>query len=103
MANNQGYRLQPSIVIDANATSISIDSNGRVYATIAGSTDPQLQGQIQLATFPNPGGLLQIGENLYAGKPPAQGRPFRVSRARTTAGRSCRAFLRTRTSIPPGR
>ena len=79
MANNQGYRLQPSIVIDANATSISIDSNGRVYATIAGSTDPQLQGQIQLATFPNPGGLLQMGENLYAetagSGPPLQGEP----------------------------
>lgn len=79
MANDQGRRIQPVITIDPNATSISIDSNGRVYATISGSTDPQLQGQFQTATFPNPGGLLQIGENIYvetAGSgPPLTGEP----------------------------
>lgn len=79
MANDQGRRLQPVITIDQNATAISIDNSGRVYATIAGSTQPQLQGQIQLATFPNPGGLLQIGENLYTetngSGPPVTGEP----------------------------
>ncbi len=79
MANDQGRRLQPVITIDPNATAISIDNAGRVYATIAGSTQPQLQGQIQLAVFPNAGGLLQIGENIYtetAGSgPPITGEP----------------------------
>lgn len=65
MANDQGRRLQPVVTIDPNATAVSIDSAGRVYATVAGNPAPQLQGQIQLATFPNAGGLLQIGENLY--------------------------------------
>lgn len=79
LANDQGRRIQPVITIDPSATAVSIDSAGRVYATVSGSTVPQLQGQIQLATFPNPGGLLQMGENLYtetAGSgPPTTGEP----------------------------
>ena len=37
----------------------------RIFATIAGNATPQPAGQIQLARFPNPQGLIQIGGNLY--------------------------------------
>ncbi|MDR0529866.1 MAG: flagellar basal-body rod protein FlgG [Zoogloeaceae bacterium] len=61
-----GYPLQPNINIPANALSISIANDGVVTVTLAGAPQTPVQiGQIQLATFINPGGLLSMGENLF--------------------------------------
>jgi flagellar basal-body rod protein FlgG len=59
-----GNLLQPQITIPPNATSITITQYGVVNATLPGQTNPQQVGQIQLATFPNPGGLNSVGNNL---------------------------------------
>jgi len=37
-----------------------------VSASIPGEAEPEEIGQIELATFINPAGLKQLGENLYA-------------------------------------
>jgi len=60
-----GYKLDPPITIPANTTAVSIGTDGRVLCTVAGNTVPQDVGQIQLARFTNPQGLVQIGGNLY--------------------------------------
>jgi flagellar basal-body rod protein FlgG len=60
-----GYKLDPPIVIPNNTTSVAIGEDGRVLCTVAGNTAPQDVGQIQLARFINPQGLVQIGGNLY--------------------------------------
>jgi flagellar basal-body rod protein FlgG len=60
-----GNPLQPSITIPANATSITVGSDGTVSVTEAGQTAAQQVGSIQLAMFPNPGGLNSIGNNLF--------------------------------------
>ncbi len=60
-----GYRLDPPIQIPANTTNVTIGSDGRVMATVAGSATATQAGQIQLANFVNPQGLVQIGGNLY--------------------------------------
>lgn len=65
LVNAQGLALQPEITIPANATGISISESGLVTATVAGSTAPTELGQIQLAGFVNPAGLLARGENLF--------------------------------------
>ncbi len=65
LGTNQGHRLIPNIEIPANATSITIKTNGIVQVTLPGSTDPVDLETIQLATFVNPTGLQQIGENVY--------------------------------------
>lgn len=69
--NNQGTivtadgdPLLPNITIPNNATAVTITQYGNVNATIPGQTNPTQLGQIQLATFPNPGGLNSIGSNL---------------------------------------
>jgi flagellar basal-body rod protein FlgG len=62
---NTGYKLDPPISIPANSTGITIGADGRVSATVTGSTGQQEVGTIQLARFVNPQGLLQIGSNLY--------------------------------------
>jgi len=62
----EGYPLQPNINIPENALSITIANDGIVTITQPGSINAPTQiGQIQLATFINPGGLLSIGSNLF--------------------------------------
>ncbi len=69
--NNQGTVVTtdgdpviPTITIPANATAVTITQYGVVNATLAGQQNPSQLGQLQLATFPNPGGLESMGSNL---------------------------------------
>lgn len=61
----QGYPLVPDITLPANAKSITIGENGTVSVSVPGDTAPQEIGQITLAGFVNPAGLLALGDNLY--------------------------------------
>ena len=60
-----GYPIQPAITIPANATSLTIGSDGVITITQPGSQLPVQIGAMQLSTFVNPAGLDSIGENLY--------------------------------------
>ena len=59
-----GNPLQPGITIPANATNISIGSDGTVTAVIPGQVQAANLGTIQLANFANPGGLNSVGNNI---------------------------------------
>lgn len=61
-----GYVVQPAITIPSTAISVTISRDGIVSALTSGSTTPTQVGQLQLASFINPGGLQSQGENLYA-------------------------------------
>lgn len=65
LASDTGRVLQPEVQIPPNATEITIDSTGVVQVRVPGNQAPINVGQLQIATFPNPGGLQPIGENLY--------------------------------------
>lgn len=65
LVNAQGLPLQPEIVIPENATSLTISANGVVSVTLGTATELTELGQLTLATFINPTGLLALGENLY--------------------------------------
>src|ERR1700691_38878 len=60
-----GNPLQPSITIPANATSITVGSEGTVSVTKTGRPAAHQVRSIQLAMFPNPGGLNSVGNNLF--------------------------------------
>jgi flagellar basal-body rod protein FlgG len=79
IVNSQGLPIRPQITVPATATSITIGENGVVSATIANATTPTELGQITLAHFINPTGLLAIGDNLYqetaASGVPTEGNP----------------------------
>jgi len=60
-----GNQLQPTINIPSAATSITVGSDGTVSVTLPGQTQAQQVGVIQLASFPNPGGLESMGNNIY--------------------------------------
>ena len=59
-----GYLLLPNITIPQGTTSVTVDASGEVLASVAGQTAPQNVGQITLAVFPNPAGLVASGQNL---------------------------------------
>ncbi len=61
----QGYLVQPAISVPANATSLTIGSDGTVSALVPGSATATQIGNIQLADFVNPTGLEAMGENLF--------------------------------------
>lgn len=63
---NTGRLLEPGITIPSDATAISISADGIVSVKQPGTTAMPQVGQIQLAQFINPDGLLKLGENLYA-------------------------------------
>jgi flagellar basal-body rod protein FlgG len=60
-----GNPIQPALTIPAGATSVTIASDGTVSVTLAGQATAQTVGSLQLALFPNPGGLNSVGQNLY--------------------------------------
>jgi flagellar basal-body rod protein FlgG len=67
LANDQGRRIEPVITIPPNAiqNTITISADGTVSYMIPGATEPTDAGQLEIATFVNPAGLRQLGENLY--------------------------------------
>jgi len=60
-----GFLMDPPITVPTDFTSIDITSDGYVNVTTPGSTTPTQVGQIQIATFTDPEGLLKIGSNIY--------------------------------------
>lgn len=60
-----GHLFEPALKIPSYATSISIDSEGKVYVKEKDDSQSVEIGQILLARFTNPSGLKSIGQNLY--------------------------------------
>jgi flagellar basal-body rod protein FlgG len=60
-----GNAVQPAIAIPQSATSVTIAPDGTVSVTIPGQIAAQQVGSLQLALFPNPGGLSSSGGNLF--------------------------------------
>ena len=60
-----GRLLEPAINIPNDATAIVIGAEGQVAVLQPGSQKMTNVGQIELAVFPNPQGLIKVGENLY--------------------------------------
>jgi flagellar basal-body rod protein FlgG len=86
-ANNQlvlgsastGRVVEPAISIPQDTIGVVINADGAVMVQQSGSPQLQQAGQLQLAMFVNPEGLLKKGENLYgqtdASNAPITGNP----------------------------
>lgn len=64
LVTSSGYAVQPAITIPSDLQALTIGRDGVVSVSLSNGTIQQL-GQIQLANFVNPAGLLSTGENLY--------------------------------------
>ncbi len=60
-----GRPIEPPITIPQDAERIEISPSGQVSVKSAGVVEMQQVGQLQMAQFINPDGLLKVGENLY--------------------------------------
>lgn len=65
LVNAAGLPLEPAIVVPEGTLQLTIGDDGTVSATVSGQTEPQDLGQIELADFVNPAGLLAVGGNVY--------------------------------------
>ena len=65
VVTSDGYPLQPGIAIPADATAVTIASDGTVSVTVSGQSSAQQVGTLQLARFTNPAGLLSVGRSLF--------------------------------------
>ncbi|MBB4210411.1 flagellar basal-body rod protein FlgG [Rhodothalassium salexigens] len=60
-----GFIVQPNIVIPQEARDITINQEGEVQIILDGQVQPQIVGQLDLATFANDAGLEAQGGNLF--------------------------------------
>lgn len=61
----EGDPLEPAITVPPDALTVTVGSDGTVSVTQPGQNQAQQVGNIQLAMFPNPGGLNSVGKNLF--------------------------------------
>jgi len=66
LVTSSGYTVQPGITVPANATSVTIGSDGTVSVALPTQALPQSVGKLQIASFVNPAGLDPKGQNIYA-------------------------------------
>jgi flagellar basal-body rod protein FlgG len=74
LVTTEGNQINPGITIPADTTDITINRNGEVWVKLGGQLDLQNVGQIEVARFPNEGGLEAKGDNLFM-ETPASGAP----------------------------
>jgi flagellar basal-body rod protein FlgG len=60
-----GRLLDPQITIPQDATAVLIGTDGVVSIQQPGNTNMQKVGQLEMANFINPQGLLALGQNLF--------------------------------------
>lgn len=73
LVTHDGFAVQPGIVLPPNTREVTISTDGAVQAKIEGVAAPVNVGQLQLALFPNPGGLKAAGNNLFLATPASGG------------------------------
>jgi len=92
IVNSDGYQLADAINIPADATDISVDSDGTVSVLVNGETTPQEVGTIQLAKFVNPAGLSAMGTNILI-ETPASGNPTDATPGESGTGQIRQGYL----------
>jgi flagellar basal-body rod protein FlgG len=64
LVTTKGEVIEPEITFPQDTIQVMVRADGSVLAKLAGQPEPQAVGQLELHTFPNPGGLEAIGGNL---------------------------------------
>jgi len=65
LVTTDGFIIEPGFSLDEQVLGISISSEGVISAQEVGENNVEL-GTLELAKFVNPGGLMSLGNNLYA-------------------------------------
>jgi flagellar basal-body rod protein FlgG len=65
VVTQRGEIVDPEIQVPPETMALTVQPDGTVLARVSGREAPVEVGQLELATFPNPGGLEAIGGNLF--------------------------------------
>jgi flagellar basal-body rod protein FlgG len=87
-----GYPTEPAVTIPPDSTGITISPNGIVSVTRPGQSAAQEVGQLQLAGFANPAGLLAIGRSMFV-PTDASGQPLSAKPGEEGLGTVSQGFL----------
>ncbi|MDB4973010.1 MAG: flgG [Myxococcaceae bacterium] len=66
LVTSDGFAIEPAITIPTDTTTITVSTTGLVSVTQPGNANATEVGQLHIANFTNPGGLLATGRNLYS-------------------------------------
>jgi flagellar basal-body rod protein FlgG len=64
LVTSQGYAVTPPVQVPQGSQSIAVAPDGTISAVQPGQAAPVQLGQLQVASFVNPAGLRQIGDNF---------------------------------------
>jgi flagellar basal-body rod protein FlgG len=92
VVTNDGFAVLPALQIPAGTTTISVSKEGLVSAVTSGNSTPQQVGQLDLASFQNPGGLRSLGGNMFA-PTTASGEPTTAVPGADGSGTIAQGFL----------
>jgi flagellar basal-body rod protein FlgG len=92
LVTQNGELIQPSITFPSDTVQVTIGNDGVVSAKLAGKDALQEVGRIELATFPNAGGLQAIGGNLLIATP-ASGEAIQVRPGEQGTGTLSQGYL----------
>ncbi len=65
LVTHDGFPVQPGILVPSGAIGITINASGEVLVSQEGGEEPANIGTLQIAVFPNQGGLEALGDNLF--------------------------------------
>ena len=94
IVTTDGYPVLPAMTIPANATSLTIGTDGTVSVTQPGTAAATQIGSFQLATFINNGGLQSVGQNLYM-ETASSGTPTPNTPGTNGAGTTSQGYVET--------
>lgn len=92
LATASGPALKPAIRVPENAEAITISPDGQVQARVAGQTNPEDLGQLQMVRFADPQGLIAQGDSLYKASE-ASGEPLLARPGEDGAGTLAQGYL----------
>jgi flagellar basal-body rod protein FlgG len=92
LVTTDGYLVDPAITIPTNATSVTVSPSGMISVTLPNQTATQEVGQMQLANFVNPAGLLAIGRTSFV-PTDASGQPIVGQPGQEGMGTLAQGFL----------
>jgi len=94
LVTHDGFPIIPGVQIPADAVDVTINSAGEVLVKQDGTTTQSNVGSIQIAIFPNEGGLRAEGSNLYTATD-ASGGASVVTPGQSGSGAVLQGFVET--------
>lgn len=65
LVTHDGFPVQPGISIPPGAIDVTVNASGEILVSVEIGAEPTNIGTLQIASFPNQGGLEALGDNLF--------------------------------------